>query len=381
VTQTGLAQAETDLPLAELSVQPVAELTDALRRNLIAEIKAALALLQKAGFFPSNLAYKDITQDRQALGAFIDAFRTHQPLFAALMRDQDGKQVTDRHTKLAQGVTLAQIEQLLVRTCAKRYFMRRRPRARATERRATIKSLMSDIIKRSKHLPLPREAATLPIQHRELMPYLAFRWQLDLLPHYATLPLDVIRELGDALLALETKRQLTRAAGLTPSYIAVAKGRLGDAFASILRRSVDAIEAIGRSNSARYHLLAIRLGKKLEAYFARDAAFLAACEQQSDDVLTIFGGLLVDIELHNFTLLTTLPAAKLTAVIEGLRKSFGDHLGDVLAHIEAGPIFLGHLVEMVDKLDCDDETLLSFVDSACHQIFREFKERTKAHRA
>jgi len=142
---------------------------------------AALALTDLdpalAAIGPDRL-YDTVMDDSALLEASLRAFREHRERFRELLVDSRGRPVNDERVPLRCGRSLQDIVSMIVRTHAKRHF------------RVTLGGDPDDPSSRAGGL------------YQAISAYLLHDWQVPLVPHYAPLPVALVRDLGPGLLDL-----------------------------------------------------------------------------------------------------------------------------------------------------------------------------------
>ena len=106
------------------------------RKLVVAAVKTVMVRLQQAGRFAAEAEYATVLGSPALLHDLITAYRAEPAIARDLAVDATGAPVADWSTPLVCGLSLAQVCQLLVFTCARRVFTeseappRRRPRPR-----------------------------------------------------------------------------------------------------------------------------------------------------------------------------------------------------------------------------------------------------------
>ncbi len=179
---------------------------------VISALKLVLRRMHEAGLLAREISYGDLLGTPQALYDVIRLYKEHREIARDIAVDARGEPVGHDRAELVCGITLAQVERLLVFTCAKRVFAAAGHAWQGAVRPGT---LVPDEVKR----------------------ILAFDWQLPLLELYRdSMTVEHFRVLGDAVLTLRTPDSVITVASLNPVDLARLKATvdsdLGLLFAS-----------------------------------------------------------------------------------------------------------------------------------------------------
>ena len=139
--------------------------------------------------------YDTVMASSELLHGCIAIFRRHRDSFKTLLVDVRGRPVNDDFVRLRCGRSVHDIIGMIVRTHAKRHF------------RQTLGGDPSDPTSRSGRM------------YQAISEYLIHDWQVQLVPHYAPMPLHKVQEMGPRLLDIreaELLDAITAAAGPPP---------------------------------------------------------------------------------------------------------------------------------------------------------------------
>lgn len=193
-----------------LDIPALVEFPPETKTMVIGAIKLILRRMHKAGLLARDMSYGELLGDAMLLHEVIGLYKAHRDLSADLVVSRKGEPAAGDQAELVCGITLAQVERLLVFTCAKRLF--------AGADRAWEGTRPTGVV-------VPEE----------LKRILAFDWQLPLLPLYRDfMTAEHFRVLGDAALALRTPRMVAAVARMNPIDIAKLKAAAGAQFAELL---------------------------------------------------------------------------------------------------------------------------------------------------
>jgi len=154
----------------------VRQITDTLKgpvATVFRKLVPAFAELKGDGFYDAVLSSSDL------LHGCLLIFRKRRDAFAHLLVDSRGRTVNDDFVRLKCGRSVHDIIAMIVRTHAKKHF------------RASLGGDPND------------PASPAGKLYQAMNEYLIHEWQVPLVPHYAPLPVDKVRELGPLLLDLK----------------------------------------------------------------------------------------------------------------------------------------------------------------------------------
>ncbi|OAN48020.1 hypothetical protein A6A04_04480 [Paramagnetospirillum marisnigri] len=310
---------------------PPVEIDTDTKRAIIDGLKKVLARFQEAGAVDGAIVYQQIISDPHVLESFIKTFQAKRDLVDDIVRPAaSDAPVRDEATPLVCGVSLGQIQQLLVRTCAKKIFEADKPMETITE--TITKTSMFGLIKKTEQVE--RQAVD-PVEERkvrELSRYIAFGWQLPLLEAYRTkLSYPQIIEIGEDIVALPSIAHIEAVSHFDAEKLKKAKAAVGADFAAILADRPQAIHGISVWNKDMYQFYRQTLGDKAWAFFARDTAFFNVCAALDKSVIKIFGDVLCYIAADNLAEIQRLNIDKVEVMIHGLKTAFGPRLPQLLS--------------------------------------------------
>lgn len=317
--------------MAVAKLPPPVEIDTDTKRAVIDGLKKVLAKFQEAGAVEAGIVYQQIISDPQILQSFITTFQAKRDLVDDIVRPQSGKEpVRDDSIPLVCGVSLAQIQQLLVRTCAKKIFEADKPMETITE--TVTKKSMFGLIKKTEQV---ERLSVDPVEERkvrELSRYIAFGWQLPLLEAYRTkLSYPQIIEIGEDIVALPSVAHIEAVAQFDADKLKKAKAAVGADFGAILADRPQAIHGISVWNKDMYQFYRQTLGDRAWAFFARDTAFFNVCAALDKSVIKIFGDVLCYIAAENLAEIQRLNIDKVEVMIHSLKSAFGNRLPQILA--------------------------------------------------
>lgn len=341
---------------------PPVEIDTETKRGVIDGLKKVLAAFQQAGLVDGAVTYQQVISDTEVLQAFIKTFTAHRDMVDDIVRPKEGDApMRDEHTILVCGVSLGQIQQLLVRTCAKKIFEADKPMETVTE--TVTKTSMFGLIKKTEQV----ERLTVdPVEERkvrELSRYIAFGWQLPLLEVYRSkLSYPQIIEIGEDIVALPSAAHIEAVAKFEPEKLKKVRAAVGhEDFGAILADRPQAIGGISVWNRDMYEFFRKTLGDHAWAFFARDGAFFNVCAALDKPVARIFGDMLCYIAAENLQEIQRLNIDKVEVLVNALKTGFGPRAPQILSRPAFAKDILRKVVDNLLHMNQEkDKLMMSF---------------------
>ncbi|MBY0430766.1 MAG: hypothetical protein K2Q10_06190, partial [Rhodospirillales bacterium] len=98
------------------TLPPPVELSSETKKAVIDGLKKVLEVFRSKGLLDAKVTYSDVIHDPAVLRNFIQVYRANRELVDDLVVSAENTPVRDDTTPLSCGVTLEQIQQLLVKT-------------------------------------------------------------------------------------------------------------------------------------------------------------------------------------------------------------------------------------------------------------------------
>ncbi|TAN64437.1 MAG: hypothetical protein EPN20_08335 [Magnetospirillum sp.] len=345
--------------MAVPTLPPPVEIDTDTKKAVIDGLKKVLAAFQQAGLVDGTTTYQQIISDPQVLQSFIETFQAKRDLVDDIVRPKSGKEpVRDEATPLVCGVSLAQIQQLLVRTCAKKVFEADKAMETVTE--TVTKKSMFGLIKKTEQV---ERLSVDPVEERkvrELTRYIAFGWQLPLLDAYRSLlSYPQIMEIGEDIVALQSVANIEAVSKFEPGQLKKVKAAVGADFGAILADRPQAINGISVWNREMYEFYRKALGDKAWTFFARDSAFFNVCAALDKPVAKIFGDMLCYIAAENLTEIQRLNIDKVEVMVNALTTAFGSRLPHILVIPSFGKDILRKVVDNLIHMQQEKDKLMT----------------------
>jgi len=330
--------------MAVATLPPPVDLDAQTKKAVIGGVKAVLALFHQAGLLEPEIPYSALISQPESLGRFVEIFRARREIADSVVKDASGQPVRDDYTELACPVTLAQIEHLLVRTCARKLFEATRTMETVTE--TVTRKSMFGLIKRTEQVERQNVDPIEERKDRQLLALIAFAWQLPLLDAYRRhLSYSHIMELGEDLLALPDEARIITIGQLDPAMIRKVKAATGAAFGSILADRPQAIVGISVWNRDMYEFYHKTLGDLAWTFFSRDSAFFNACASLDKAAVRIYGDVLCYISVENLIEIQRLNLDKTEVLINAMTSAFGPRLRQILTEPSCAKDILRKVVD------------------------------------
>ena len=355
--------------MAVATLPPPVDIDNDTKRAIIDGVKRVMAVFQHSGLLADDVAYQHLIADPALLTAFVRAFQEHRDLVDDIDRPREGDApVRDDDQMLVCGVSLNQIQQLLVRTCAKKVFENDRSVETVTET-VTKKSFL--FFHKTEQVEVQR-AANDPVEERkirEISRYVAFAWQLPLLDAYRhCLTYQQIMEIGDDLLALQSVEDIAALAEFEPAVLKKVKHATGADFADILAHRPQAIGGIAVWNRDMYEFYRKMLGDKAWTFFARDRAFFNVVAALDKTTARVLGDVLCSIAAVNLEEFQRLNIDKCEVLVMSLKGAFGNKLPLLLGIPTFGKEILRKVVDNLLHMSQEKDKLLAAYALTCKSM-------------
>lgn len=350
-----------------LQFPPPIEMSNETKRAIIDGLKQVIEIFKAAGKLGSDANYSEIIRDPRELYRFIKAFRANADMVGDIVKDEAGKPVLGEDVALTCGVTLAQIQQLLVKTCS-RHFLEQTNKEDEKFVNETKKTKVLGLFTKTETFEKKVGGGFDERKVRDISKHMAFDWQLPLLPLYNTLNSAQLFELGDDLPYLQTPEAIKDFSALDQPTIKKAKAVAGNDFAQILRVRPSALTGIGGWNRDMYHHYRKSLGDAAFDFFTRDAKFFMVCAALDKPLITIYGDILSYIDGINLQEIQRLNIDKTDVLLQGMRAAFGPKLREVLSNPNFAKDYLRKLVESLQHVSQEKAQLAQSAMITCKAI-------------
>lgn len=355
--------------MAIATLPPPVDIDNDTKKAIIDGLKRVMAAFQEAGLLAADATYQHLIADPALLTAFVRTFQDHRDMVDAIVRPREGSApVRDDDQMLVCGVSLNQIQQLLVRTCAKKVFESDRSVQTVTET-VTKKSFL--FFKTTAQVEVQRAAAD-PVEERkirEISRYVAFGWQLPLLDAYRhCLTYQQIMEIGEDLMALQSAEDIAAVAEFEPAVLKKVKQATGPDFGEILAHRPRAIGGIAVWNRDMYEFYRKLLGDNAWTFFARDKAFFNVVASLDKSTAKVLGDVLCYVAAANLEEFQRLNIDKCEILVVSLKGAFGDKLPLILELPAFGKDVMRKVVDNLLHMTQEKDKLLAAYALTCKSM-------------
>lgn len=306
---------------------PAVDIPPDAKRAILAGFRKLVEVFQSKGLIDAEPSHADILHDPAALAEFIRVFRAHPKLCEDVVVGFDGRPVTDPDKPLVCEVSLAQIQQLMVKTCARHLFVQDQGEEKTVTRTVTTKRFL---IFKGKTQVTHRVANKDPRALKAILAYIAFDWQLPLLAEYAELSLQQMVELGENLLALRTPEAIREMAKFDYETIRKARTQLGAEFPVILEIRPAAIKGALYWPKDMYQFFRSFMGLKFFDFMARDEQIFMMVATMDKALIRVYGEVLAYIAKENLMEMQRLNIDRVDILMTTFKSVFGPRMAQLL---------------------------------------------------
>ncbi|HIJ38124.1 MAG TPA: hypothetical protein HPP80_04430 [Rhodospirillaceae bacterium] len=346
---------------------PPIEIATETKRGVIDGLKKVIEAFQAKGIVDASVTYQNVIHDPEVLYSFIQSYRANSAEVADLVVNKEGEPVTDFEAPLVCGVSLEQVQQLLVKTCA-RFFFEQDTKEEVGTVTKTVTKTRFFIFKKTEQVEKKTGGGFDERKVRELSRFMAFDWQLPLLTAYGQLNSAQLLELGEDIINLQTAESIQEFGQFDQATIRKVKGVVGNDFGLILSIRPAAIGGINTWSKDMYEYYRRVLGDRAFEFFARDKTFFMVCASLDKPLIKIYGDVLCTIHAANLEEMQRLNIDKADVLINGMRSAFGDRLPAILAKPAFARDILRKLVESLIHLTQEKAQLLTSAQLTCKAI-------------
>lgn len=353
--------------MPSVTLPPPIDISVEAKKGIIEGLKKVIEVFQAAGMLDTAVTYQVLIHDPRILYLFIQAYRQNRSLADKIVVGKDGKPVHDDGRPLACGISLAQVQQLLVKTCA-RYYLEQDTKAKEDVVTETVTKTRFLFFKTTEQVERKTGGGYDERKVRELSRFMAFDWQLPLLPAYAELNSAQLMELGEDFIQLGTAEGIHAFAQLDQAVIKKVKATVGADFSNVLAYRPEAVAGIGTWSKDMYEFYRKTLGDKAFDFFSREKPFFMVCASLDKPLIRIYGDVLCYISPPNLEEMQRLNIDKADVLISAMKMAFGDKLPSILGHPNFAKDVLRKLVESILHLSQEKSQLAMSAQITCKAI-------------
>ncbi|MDR3435884.1 hypothetical protein [Telmatospirillum sp.] len=346
---------------------PPIDIPNETKRGVIDGLKKVIEVFQAKGILGKEISYKDVIHNPDILFSFIQTYKANAPLAEKIVVGKDGKPVTDPDAPLVCGINLAQIQQLLVKTCA-RYFLEQDTREEEEIVTETVTKTRFLFFKTTEQVERVTGGGFDQRKVRDISRYMAFDWQLPLLSAYAELSSAQLLELGENIVALNSAEGIREFAKFDQPTIKKAKATAGADFVTIVAVRPAAVGGIATWSKDMYGFYRQALGDDAFEFFCRDKAFYMVCAALEKPAARIYGDVLCYIAADNLEEMERLNMDKADVLIAAMKLAFGNKIRAVLSRPAFAKDVLRKLVESLLHVEQEKSQLAISAQITCKAI-------------
>ncbi len=316
--------------------------------------------------------YGAILGDPDSLFDFISAFKANRSQFDDIVVDMGLRPVRDESQLLECEISLAQVMQMLVFTCAKR-LLTEGAEAPAPRRAPPPPPEKTGLFGKKKEAP-PPPPRTKGENERKLdllRNYLAFDWQLPLLDIYAhELSLMHINDLGRDLLLLKLPEKLRAVTSLTVPEIRESKRHLGpDLFTEALVDKPQALAWVAQRGASQISLWWDLLKSRTWDLYLREDSYFDYIYNLDRERFKAMATHIPVASLDGVLALERLELDRLPLFLQGLETGWGTETVErLLKDSEFCRTTLLPIVQAFQRVDATPERYLEVVILKCTAI-------------
>jgi hypothetical protein len=346
---------------------PPVEMNNETKRNIIDALKQIIEIFKGAGKLNAEATYGSILHDPRDLYRFIRTYRANTGLAGDFVKDKEGNPVTAEDELLVCGVTLAQIQQLLVKTCA-RHFLEQENKEEVKVVTETVKKKVLGVFTKTEQVERKVGGGFDERKVRDISKCMAFDWQLPLLPAYNMLNSAQLFELGDYLHCLTSFEGIRDYSQLDQPTIKKAKQTVGDDFPFFLANRPAALSGVGAWSKEMYLFYRKALGDAAFDFFSRDKQFYMVCAALDKPLIAIYGDVLGYIDSGNLEEMQRLNIDKTDVLIQAMRTAFGPNMKEALSNPNFAKDMLRKVVESLQHVSQEKAQLAQSAMITCKAL-------------
>lgn len=359
---------------------PAVDIDGETKKAIIGGLKQVISAFVAGGLLNEAETYQSLISNPDGLYHFIQIFKANRETVDHLVLPQGGEgPVRDPDQILACGVSLNQIQHLLVRTCARKAFEQDIVMETVTETATKtvlffFKKTVEVEVERPSNDPLEQRKA------REISKYMAFDWQLPLInPLRKKLNAQQIMEIGDGLVALHSVKNIEIVSHFDGATLKKARAAAAEDFKEVLAAQPRAIGGIAAWNREMYDFYRKLLGEHAWTFFARDKDFFNAVVSLDKTTAKLMGYMLCYISLNNLLEIQRLNLDKIEVMTISLTQAFGKALPKLMANDDFGKEYLRKMVDNLLHMAQEKDKLLLSFGITCKSMVNTVNEWLASH--
>lgn len=359
-----------------VDLPPPAEIGADIKKAIIGGLRRAIDVYRREGILQGEGDYQSILHDPSALRAFIGLYRQNPLQLDDIVKTAKGKPPASDDEPLTCGVSLAQVQQLLIRTCAKRVYEKETPEE---EPEGDAGGRRFPFFARE---PEKKADDQQERKNRLIIENLAFDWQLPLLGVYQeVLSPQQLVALGGDLAAMRSPEAVRAAAALDPTVLRKARQSAGREVQLALADRPESIAGISYMNREMYVFFRKVLGDQAFRFFTRDRQFFNQVASLEKAMVRVYGDVLCYIAPENLDEMERLSVDKTDVLLTALRETLGDALEPALASPAFARDVLRKLVEGLVHMRQEKDAMHAKVLVICQVLAPQVRDWLKRQHA
>jgi hypothetical protein len=359
--------------MALSKLPPPIDITNETKRGVIDGLKKVIEVFQANEVLEKEIGYQHVIHDPEILYNFIQIYKKNSALVDKIVVGKNSEPVTNPDAPLICGVSLAQVQQLLVKTCA-RYFLEQDTREEEGTVTETVTTKRFLFFKTTEQVERKTGGGFDERKVREVSRHMAFDWQLPLLNALSELNSAQLFELGIDIIQLQSVEAIREFAKFDQTTIKKAKTTAGHDFSQIVATRPGAIGGIATWSKDMYGFYRQALGDDAFEFFCRDKAFYMVCASLEKPMARIYGDVLCYIAAENLEEMERLNIDKADVLIAAMKFAFGDKIRPVLSRPAFAKDILRKLVESLLHVTQEKSQLAISAQITCKAIAPQVME-------
>ena len=352
-TETEEKPKKPKIEAISIQLPPNVSVDKAVKGQIIQGTKNAIALLHDNDLLDKSWDFDTILDEPANLKSFFDIFRENIDLFAETVVDKAGDPIVDETTETQCGVTLQQVQKLLVSTSLRRFFIRNDGEIVTKKQKKKVKSMVffTKEVTVKKKVRLKEGAKKFDMMRRVI----GFDWQLDMAEFYRDkMPIPHLLVLNDDVLAIRDVAHGEEVADVHHEDFKKVKEAVGVYFRNVVAHGASAIPGILYWRKDLVGSFIKAMGETAWDFFKRDKSFFDHCTELDNARIEIYGDVLSYIAAENLTEMSRLNLDRLDATIVAMKNTFGDQLPSILGEPRLAVEILRPTVDSFIHLEAKD---------------------------
>ncbi|MDH5748518.1 MAG: hypothetical protein OEY85_04320 [Rhodospirillales bacterium] len=316
-----------------------------LYRRLTEGARKILTVMQGKGLVPEAATFEDLLAHPAHLHLSFTRFKENPESGTGIAVNEKGELVRDGNEKLVCGVTLGEVERMIICECADRVFTK------------AGKDLSGETPK-------------------EIRSRIGFIWQLPLLEMYAQeMTADHFRELDKAVYFLKTPETLHMVASMDLADIRHARDVTGDRFMEMMRIEPAAIRGVCKADDKQFQFYSKLTDDRIWKFFGGNQQLVVELLGMPAKRVLAYGPHFPDLCIETLEVLEKVPTPTLTPFMRSFDSVFGSPGRALLGDKQFAQEFLFHVVGDFGKMEANNENEIEAVSEAAAMKWNALKPK------